>query len=88
MALNEQIREMDKLIEGRFREHELADIVLSVPGVGTVLGAEFIAAVGGSLDDFDSPDALAALRRRRSRSPRLRQGQRQPPPAGRLPPKT
>ncbi len=61
MALNEQIREMDKLIEGRFREHELADIVLSVPGVGTVLGAEFIAAVGGSLDDFDSPDALAAF---------------------------
>ncbi len=29
MALNEQIREMDKLIEGRFREHELADIVQS-----------------------------------------------------------
>ncbi|MEV6175557.1 IS110 family transposase [Streptomyces sp. NPDC051954] len=61
MALNEQISEMDKLIEGRFREHELADIVESVPGVGTVLGAEFLAAVSGSLDDFDSPDALAAF---------------------------
>ncbi|MFF3585355.1 IS110 family RNA-guided transposase [Streptomyces mirabilis] len=57
MVLNEQIREMDKLIENRFREHELADIVLSVPG----LGAEFLAAVGGSLDEFDSPDALAAF---------------------------
>ncbi|MET8332117.1 IS110 family transposase, partial [Streptomyces sp. NPDC005181] len=32
MTLNEQISEMNKLIEGRFREHELADIVLSVPG--------------------------------------------------------
>jgi transposase len=61
MALNEQIREMDKLIEGRFREHELADIVLSVPGIGPVLGAEFLAAVGGDLDEFDSPDALAAF---------------------------
>ncbi|WP_251021249.1 IS110 family transposase [Streptomyces sp. ISL-98] len=61
MALNEQISEMDKLIEGRFREHELADIVQSVPGIGAILGAEFLAAVGGGLDDFDSPDALAAF---------------------------
>jgi transposase len=61
MALNEHIAELDKLIEGRFREHELADIVQSVPGIGTVLGAEFLAAVGGSLDGFDSPDALAAF---------------------------
>lgn len=61
MALNEHISEMDKLIEGRFREHELAAIVESIPGIGTVLGAEFLAAVGGSLDDFDSPDALAAF---------------------------
>ncbi|GAA2773533.1 IS110 family transposase [Kitasatospora cinereorecta] len=61
MALNEQIAEMDKLIEGRFREHELAEIVQSVPGIGTVLGAEFLAGIGGSLDRFDSPDALASF---------------------------
>ncbi|MGW2582330.1 IS110 family transposase [Streptomyces virginiae] len=61
MALNEQIREMDKLIEGRFREHELADIVQSVPGIGPILGAEFLAAVGGGLDEFASPDAPAAF---------------------------
>jgi transposase len=61
MALNEQITEMDKLIEGRFREHELAGILLSVPGIGATLGAEFLAAVGGDLDEFDSPDALAAF---------------------------
>lgn len=60
MALNEQIAKMDRLIEGRFREHELADIVRSVPGIGTTLAAEFLAAVGGSLDEFHSPDALAA----------------------------
>jgi transposase len=61
MALNQQVSEMDKLIEGRFREHELAHIVLSVPGSGPVLGAEFVAAVGGSLEEFDSPNALAAF---------------------------
>lgn len=61
MALNEQISEVDKLIKGRFREHELADIVLNVPGIGIVLGAEFLTAVGGSLDEFDTPDALAAF---------------------------
>jgi transposase len=61
MALNENIAEIDKLIEGRFREHELAEIVRSVPGIGAVLGAEFLAAVGGSLDDFAPPDALAAF---------------------------
>jgi transposase len=61
MILNERIAEIDKLIEGRFREHELAEIVESLPGIGTVLGAEFLAAVGGSLDGFASADALAAF---------------------------
>ncbi len=61
MSLNEQVAEIDKLIEGRFREHELADIVQSVPGIGPILGAEFLASVGGSLDDFASQDALAAF---------------------------
>ncbi|MER6299292.1 IS110 family transposase [Kitasatospora sp. NPDC001539] len=61
MTLNEHITEIDKLIEGRFREHELADIVQSVPGIGAILGAEFLAAVGGDLNEFDSPDALAAF---------------------------
>jgi transposase len=61
MSLNEQIAEIDKLIEGRFREHELAGIVQSLPGIGPILGAEFLASVGGSLDDFASPDALAAF---------------------------
>ncbi|MER6611813.1 transposase, partial [Streptomyces sp. NPDC000927] len=42
MALNEKITETDKLIEGRFREHELADVIQSMPGIGTVLGAEFL----------------------------------------------
>ncbi|AOR36692.1 IS110 family transposase [Streptomyces fodineus] len=61
MALSEKISETDKLIEGRFREHELAEVIQSLPGIGTVLGAEFLVAVGGSLDAFASPDRLAAF---------------------------
>ncbi|HEY5835053.1 MAG TPA: transposase [Streptomyces sp.] len=34
---------------------------VSVPGIAPCSAARFLAAVGGSLDDFDSPDALAAL---------------------------
>ncbi|BAC75349.1 transposase [Streptomyces avermitilis] len=61
MALNEKITGTEKLIEGRFREHELADIVLSMPGMGPKLGAEFLVAVGGSLDGFPTADRLAAF---------------------------
>jgi transposase len=61
ITLNEKIAETDKLIEGRFREHELAEVIQSMPGIGTVLGAEFLVAVGGSLDAFPSPDRLAAF---------------------------
>jgi transposase len=61
MALNEKIAETDKLIEGRFRDHELAEVIESLPGIGTILGAEFLAAVGGSLDAFPTADRLAAF---------------------------
>jgi transposase len=61
MALNDKIAEIDKLIEGRFREHELAEVILSLPGMGPKLGAEFLAAIGGGLDDFPTPDRLAAF---------------------------
>jgi transposase len=61
MALNEKIAEIDKLIEGRFREHELAKVIESVPGIGPLLGAEFIAAVGGDLTAFPTSDRLAAF---------------------------
>lgn len=40
MALNEKGTETDKLIEGRFRKHELAEVTLSMPGIGGTLDAE------------------------------------------------
>jgi transposase len=61
MALNEKIAETDKLIEGRFREHELAEVIASMPGIATLLGAELLVAIGGSLDAFPSPDRLASF---------------------------
>ncbi|GAA4986930.1 transposase [Actinopolymorpha pittospori] len=61
MALNEKIAETDKLIEGRFREHELADVITSMPGIGPLLGGEFIASTGGDLEAFPTPDRLAAF---------------------------
>ncbi|MET8249690.1 IS110 family transposase [Streptomyces sp. NPDC005202] len=61
MALNEKIAETDKLIEGRFRQHRHADVIASMPGIGPLLGAEFIAATGGDMDAFDSADRLAGF---------------------------
>ena len=61
MALDEEIAEIDALIEGRFRDHPHADIILSMPGIGTVLGAEFIAHTGGDMSVYGSPDRLAGV---------------------------
>ncbi|MEU0004575.1 IS110 family transposase [Streptomyces sp. NPDC006314] len=61
MALNEKIAETNKLIEGRFREHQHAEVIASLPGIGPLLGAEFIAATGGDMDAFASADRLAGF---------------------------
>ncbi|GCD92364.1 IS110 family transposase [Embleya hyalina] len=61
MALNARIAETDKLVEGRFREHEHAAVIASMPGIGPLLGAEFLAATGGDMAAFATPDRLAAF---------------------------
>ncbi|AJC61436.1 IS110 family transposase [Streptomyces sp. 769] len=61
MALDEEIAETDALIEGRFRDHPHAEVILSMPGIGPVLGAEFIAHTGGDLSVFGSSDRLAGV---------------------------
>ncbi|MFD3701355.1 IS110 family transposase [Streptomyces sp. NPDC058646] len=61
MALNEQVAELDKLIEARFRDHRHFDVITSMPGLGTTLGAEFLAATGGDMTVFGTPDRLAAF---------------------------
>lgn len=60
MGLDEQIAGINALIEARFRDHPLAEVIISLPGLGPVLGAEFIAATGGDMTAFSSADHLAA----------------------------
>lgn len=61
MALDEQIKEIDQLIEERFRRHRDAKVISSMPGIGVLLGAEFLAATGGDMSAFGSADRLASL---------------------------
>ncbi|QOV34569.1 IS110 family transposase [Streptomyces ferrugineus] len=60
-TLNEKVAEVDRLIEAGFRTHELAENVASLPGIGPLLGGEFLATIGNDLSDFASPDGLAAF---------------------------
>ncbi|MGC4982600.1 IS110 family transposase [Streptomyces sp. DT193] len=61
MALNQQVAELDKAIEARFREHRDFDVITSMPGLGVILGAEFLAATGGDMSLFGTPDRLAGF---------------------------
>jgi transposase len=61
MALDTEIGDTDAMIEERFRRHRHAEIILSMPGFGVTLSAEFIAATGGDINTFDSVDRLAGV---------------------------
>jgi len=52
LAPDEEIAELDTLIEAPFNEHRHAAVIRSLPGMETLLGAEFIAATGGDLEAF------------------------------------
>ncbi len=59
LALGERIARADGELERRFFDHPNAEILASFPGVGPLLGAEFLVAVG-DLCAFESADHLAA----------------------------
>ncbi|MEV7004805.1 IS110 family transposase [Streptomyces sp. NPDC093982] len=61
MALNHQIADVDKAIEARFREHQDFEVITSMPGLGVILGAEFLAATGGDMSFFGTADRLAGF---------------------------
>jgi transposase len=61
MALDTEIGDTDAMIEERFRRHRHAEIILSLPGFGVTLGAEFLAATGGDMSAFASADRLAGV---------------------------
>jgi transposase len=59
IELQRQLAELDKMISDRFQTHRHAAIITSMVGIGDLLGAEFLAATGGSLSDFPSANHLA-----------------------------
>jgi transposase len=61
MALNQLVAELDKAIEARFRDHHTFDVITSLPGLGVILGAEFLAATGGDMTAFGTADRLAGF---------------------------
>lgn len=61
IALDAQIGETEAQIEARFHSHRHARIILSMPGFGPILGAEFLAATGGDMSVFESADRLAGV---------------------------
>ncbi|WP_052865278.1 IS110 family RNA-guided transposase [Streptomyces niger] len=58
---NAEVDELDARIAARFSQHRDAEVIVSMPGLGPILGAEFIAATGGDLTVFESPDRLAGF---------------------------
>ncbi len=60
ITLNEQLKDIEQLIEDRFRRHRSAEVILSMPGMGVLLGAESIAATA-DMRRFESADQLASL---------------------------
>lgn len=60
-TIDAEIADVDAQITDIFRQHESADVLLSMPGFGPVLAATFLSNIGGSLDGFDSVDRLASV---------------------------
>ncbi|MFJ6900606.1 IS110 family transposase [Streptomyces hokutonensis] len=61
LSLNRQVTELDKAIETRFRDHHAFDVITSMPGLGIILGAEFLASTGGDMKVFGTADRLAGF---------------------------
>lgn len=58
-AIDDELKHIDTEIAERFEQRRSAEIITSMPGFGSVLGATFLAQIGGNLEGFDSVDRLA-----------------------------
>jgi transposase len=59
--MNEELAELDGLISEKVTEHHHTQVLLSMPGFGPVLAAEFLGATGGDLAVFQSADRFAGV---------------------------
>lgn len=51
-SLDRRVADLDKNIEAQFRDHQAFDVITGMPGLGIILGAEFLAATGGDMTVF------------------------------------
>lgn len=56
-----ELAHIDAQIEARVRRHRDAAIILSMPGFGILLTADFVTAIGGDVRAFPNPGKLAGL---------------------------
>lgn len=60
-TLDAEIADVDTQITELLRQHDSAEVLLTMPGFGPVLAATFLANIGGNLEAFDSVDRLASV---------------------------
>jgi transposase len=61
LDLNAELGYVDAMIEAKFQQHRLAGVNTSMPGFGSLLGAELLAATNGDLASFNTADRLAGI---------------------------
>ncbi|WP_343044913.1 IS110 family transposase [Pseudarthrobacter oxydans] len=61
LTLNEELAKLDALISDKVVKHQPTEVLLSMPGFGPVLAAEFLGATGGDLTVFQTADRFAAV---------------------------
>jgi transposase len=61
MTLDRELAELNALISEKVSEHRHTEILLSMPGFGPVLSAEFLGATGGDLTIFQTADRFAGV---------------------------
>ncbi|WP_251041637.1 transposase [Arthrobacter sp. ISL-30] len=61
ITLDKELAELDILISEKVTEHRHTQTLLSMPGFGPVLAAEFLGATGGDLAVFQTADRFAGL---------------------------
>jgi transposase len=59
LDLREEVKSLDAELQQQFAQHPQAAVITSLPGMGTLLSAEFVVALG-ELANFSGPDHLAA----------------------------
>lgn len=61
LRLRQELLDLDAEIDARLKNQPHADLLMSVPGFGPRLAADFFAATGADLSHFGTPDRLASF---------------------------